>query len=64
LEILAIYRVNPPTNPVLIRRIMAAEVLQDIAELVRPGVDSFVHAENLVSLANQPQRQIGTDLPA
>ena len=39
------------------------EVLEQVAEVVRPGVHALVDAEDLVAVGEEPERQIGADLP-
>ena len=56
-------RVFDAADALLVRRVGAGEVLQEVAEAVGPGVDALVHAEHLVPVVHEPQRQVGADLP-
>ena len=44
------------------RRVVAGEVLEQVRELVRPGVLAFVDAEHLVAVPLEPEREIRPDL--
>src|SRR5206468_4747214 len=44
------------------RSVVAREVLEQIGEPVRPGVDALVHPEDLVTVAKQPQGEVRADL--
>jgi hypothetical protein len=48
----------------LVRRIGAGEVLQEVGEAVGPGVEPLVHPEDEVPLVEQAQGEVGADLPA
>ena len=55
-------RVRDAPDPVREGRVLAREILEQVAEVVRPGVDALVDAEDLVAVGQQPEREIGADL--
>ena len=57
-------RVLDSTDAALHRGVVPGEVLQQVAEVVRPRVQALVDAEDIVALGEEPEREIGADLPA
>jgi hypothetical protein len=57
-------RVLDAADPARERRIVAGEVLEQVAEVVRPGVDALVDAEDLVAVAPEAQGEVRADLTA
>ena len=55
-------RVRDAADPVRERRVLAGQVLEQVAEVVRPGVHALVDAEDLVAVGQQPEREVGADL--
>src|SRR5205085_4616596 len=45
------------------RRIVPGEILEEIAEHVRPRVQALVDAKDVVAVRDQPQREVRADLP-
>ncbi len=43
--------------------VMPREVLQQVAEVVRPGVQPLVDAEDVVAVGEEAEREVGADLP-
>src|ERR687888_2254103 len=57
-------RILDAADSVRERRIVAGEILQQVAELVRPGVQALVDAEHLVPVALEARRKVRPDLAA
>ena len=56
-------RVRDAADPVREGRVLAGEVLEQVAEVVRPRVHALVDAEDLVAVGEEPEREVGADLP-
>ena len=56
-------RILDPADAALIGRVVAGEILQQCREGVRPPVLALVDPEDLVPVAEQPQSEVGADLP-
>ena len=55
--------VRDAADPVREGRVLAGQILEQVAEVVRPGVHALVDAEDLVAVGQQPEREVGADLP-
>ena len=55
--------VRDAADPVREGRVLARQVLDQVAEVVRPGVHALVDAEDLVAVGEEPQGEVGADLP-
>ncbi len=57
------FGVLDPADPARVGRVVPGQVLEQVAEVVRPRVLALVDAEDLVPVGEQAQRQVRPDLP-